>query len=303
MTNKRKETTLLDSSLNTGVLSLMNNKLYYKNYNIKVIYMQEYKQIYLFPNDKLYREKIDKDKCKLLNDLDLFINDKTTRKQFEDQNKPLFKNVIRSKIKLQRLVKCNSNDFKTFITLTFKDNITDLSIAYNRFRDFIKRTGKLQKNFKWVCVPEFQKSGRVHYHMITNIDLNNTDLIYKQEEEDKTYYHIKTWSQIIRNKKIDTLGFDSVELIKDKDGNDTKKICGYISKYMSKSYIEDCFYNKNRYYSSQNLIQPYDILIDLDNEKDKLKFETLMKDYEIIYSNDYLDNYDNTINFIELKKK
>ena len=72
---------------------------------------------------------------------------------------------------------------------------------------------------------------------------------------------------------------------------------------MTKSYIEDCFYNKNRYYSSQNLIQPYDILIDLDNEKDKLKFETLMKDYEIIYSNDYLDNYDNTINFIEVKKK
>lgn len=301
--SKENETTLLDSSLNTGVLSLMNNKLYYKNYNIKVIDMQEYKQIYLFPNDKLYSEKIYKDKCKLLNDLDLFSNDKTTRKQFEDQNKPLFKNVIRSKIKLQRLVKCNSNDFKTFITLTFKDNITDLSIAYNRFRDFIKRTGKLQKNFKWVCVPEFQKSGRVHYHMITNIDLYNTDLIYKQDEEDKTYYHIKTWSQIIRNKKIDTLGFDSVELIKDKEGNDTKKICGYISKYMTKSYIEDCFYNKNRYYSSQNLIQPYDILIDLDNEKDKLKFETLMKDYEIIYSNDYLDNYDNIINFIEVKKK
>ena len=43
--SKENETTLLDSSLNTGVLSLMNNKLYYKNYNIKVIDMQDYKQI------------------------------------------------------------------------------------------------------------------------------------------------------------------------------------------------------------------------------------------------------------------
>jgi hypothetical protein len=281
----------------------MNNKLYYKNYNIKVIDMQEYKQIYLFPNDKLYKEKIDKDKSKLLNDLDLFSNDKTTRKQFEDQNRPLFKNVIRSKIKLQRLVKCNSNDFKTFITLTFKDNITDLSIAYNRFRDFIKRTGKLQKNFKWVCVPEFQKSGRVHYHMITNIDLDNTDLIYKQEEEDKTYYHLKTWSQIIRNKKIDSLGFDSVELIKDKDGNDTKKICGYISKYMSKSYIEDCFFNHNRYYSSNNLIRPREILIDSKDHNDILKFQDIIKNSDIIYDNIYKDCFDNDIKFFEIKKK
>ena len=265
--------------------------------------MQEYKQVYLFPNDKLYKEKIDKEKNKLLNDLDLFSNDKATRRQFEDQNKPLFKNVIRSKIKLQRLVKCNSNDFKTFITLTFKDNITDLSTAYNRFRDFIKRTAKFQKNFKWVCVPEFQKSGRVHYHLITNIDLDNTDLIYKQEEEEKVYYHIKTWSKLIKNNKEYSLGFDCVELVKDKDGNDTKKLCGYISKYMSKSYIEDCFYNKNRYYSSQNLIQPYDIFIDTSNNEDNAKLEDLFKNYDIIYTNSYKDNFDNNITFIEIKKK
>lgn len=265
--------------------------------------MQEYKQIYLFPNDKLYKEKIEKEKNKLLNDLDLFSNDKATRRQYEDQNKPLFKNVIRSKIKLQRLVKCNSNDFKTFITLTFKDNITDLSIAYNRFRDFIKRTGKFQKDFKWVCVPEFQKSGRVHYHMITNIDLDNTDLIYKQVDLNNTYYHLKTWSQIIKNKKIDSLGFDSVELIKDKDGNDTKKICGYISKYMSKSYIEDCFYNHNRYYSSNNLIRPYEILIDIQDDKDRLIFEDIMKNSDIIYDNTYKDCFDNDITFIEIKTK
>ena len=122
--SKENETTLLDSSLNTVVLSLEQlNKIYYKNYNIKVIDMQDYKQIYIFPNVKVYREKIDNDKKLLFND-NLFNYDKKTRSSFSD-NKPLFKNVIRSKIKLQRLVKCNSNEFKTFITLTFKEDIKD----------------------------------------------------------------------------------------------------------------------------------------------------------------------------------
>lgn len=300
MKRQRKETTLLDSSLNTVLLSIEKlNKSYIKNYNIKVIDMQDYKQIYLFPRQKVYHEKMPKKEY--FNDLDLFNNDLMIRKQFQVNNKPLFKNVIRSKIKLQRLVKCNEKDFKTFITLTFKDNITDLSQAYKIFRSFIIRTSKLQKDFKWVCVPEFQKSGRVHYHLITNIDLDNTDLIYKQEEEDKIYYHISTWSRLIKNNQKYSLGFDCVELVKDKEGNDTKKLCGYIAKYMSKSYIEDCFYNKNRYYSSQNLIQPYDILIDTNDIEDNTRLEELFKNSDIIYTNSYKDNFDNDITFIEIK--
>ena len=301
MKSQIKETTLLDSSLNTVLLSIEKlNKSYIKNYNIKVIDMQDYKQIYLFPKQKTYHEKLPK-KEYILNDLDLFNNDSIIRKQFNSTDKPLFKNILRSKIKLQRLVKCNEKHFKTFITLTFKENITDLNKAYKIFRQFVIRTSKLQKDFKWVCVPEFQKSGRVHYHLITNIDLDNTDLIYKQQEQDKIYYHIKTWSKLIKNKKEYSLGFDCVELVKDKDGNDTKKLCGYISKYMSKSYIEDCFYNKNRYYSSQNLVQPYDILIDTTDINDSFKLENIFKNSDIIYTNTYKDYFDNDITFIEIK--
>ena len=299
---QNKETTLLDSSLNTVLLSIEKlNKSYIKNYNIKVIDMQDYKQIYLFPRQKSYREKMPKKDY--INDLDLFNNELNIRKQFNANDKPLFKNIIRSKIKLQRLVKCNEKHFKTFITLTFNQNITDLSEAYKIFRRFIIRTSKLQKDFKWVCVPEFQKSGRVHYHLITNIDLNNTDLIYKQEEKDKIYYHIKTWSKLIKNNQEYSLGFDCVELVKDKDGNDTKKLCGYIAKYMSKAYIEDCFYNKNRYYTSQNLIQPFDILIDTTDNEDNAKLKDLLKCSDIIYTNSYKDCFDNDITFIEIKKK
>ena len=72
---------------------------------------------------------------------------------------------------------------------------------------------------------------------------------------------------------------------------------------MSKSYIEDCFYNHKRYYSSKNLQRPTEILIDIENETDKLIFEDIMNNSDIIYDNTYKDSLDNDITFIEIKKK
>ena len=109
--------------------------------------------------------------------------------------------------------------------------------------------------------------------------------------------------KLVKNNQEYSLGFDCVELVKDKDGNDTKKLCGYIAKYMSKAYIEDCFFNRNRYYSSQNLNQPKEILIDTENEKDNLKLNSIMENADIIYDNTYKDCFDNDIVFLEIKKK
>lgn len=278
---QNKETTLLDSSLNTGQffkLPILNT---YKNYNIKVLDCKGYKQLYIYEKDKFKK-------------LDCIENDLSSKKHKPKEDNTIeFKNVIRSKIKLQRLAKCNEEHWKTFITLTFKDNITDLSKAYKLFRNFIKSINRVYKDFKWLCVPEFQKSGRVHYHLITNIELDNSHIIQTQEYNGNIYYHIKQWKN----------GFDCVELVKDKDGNDTKKLCGYIAKYMSKAYIEDCFFNKNRYYCSQNLIQPITYYIDLKNEKDINTLSDILSNTDLIYKNDYLDNYSNsTISFLEYKK-
>ena len=55
--------------------------------------MQDYKQIYLFPKQKTYHEKLPK-KEYIVNDLDLFNNDSIIRKQFYATDKPLFKNII-----------------------------------------------------------------------------------------------------------------------------------------------------------------------------------------------------------------
>jgi len=294
MTTK-KETTLLDSSLNTVPFSSKHTLNSYKKYSIKILDCKEYKQLYIFEKSKFYKYKDLEDNLHLLDyDKKLILNDNNYSSSLNTDNEVLFKNVIRSKIKLQRLAKSNCDSWKTFITLTFNENITDLSIAYKKFRNFTRSISRIKKDFKWLCVPEFQKSGRVHYHLVTNIDLEDQNIIFKQEFEGNIYFHTKQWQKN---------GFDCIESVKDKDGNDTKKICGYISKYMSKSYIEDCFFNRNRYYCSQNLNRPREILIDLDNEEDLNNYLKLINTCDAIYSNNYKDNFDNLITFIELREK
>ena len=52
------------------------------------------------------------------------------------------KNINRSKIELQKIIKTNEKAFKTFITLTFEDSINDIESAnkkFNIFRTKIKR--------------------------------------------------------------------------------------------------------------------------------------------------------------------
>ena len=303
--NNKKETTLLDSSLNTGRFLDIPNIKSHLNYTIKVIDCNDYKQVYIYPDVKSHiiggfeTENLRTNKfgpCESIS------HDPNSSK-VESENTIEFKNVMRSKLKLQRLAKANADTWKTFITLTFKDNIQDLTLAYNEFRKFIKRVNRIKKDFKWLCVPEFQKNGRVHYHLISNIDITDNELVYSQKQENDTiYYHLRHWSKnIIKNEPLG-LGFDKVELIQDKDGNDTKKICGYISKYMTKSYIENAFFNHNRYYSSQNLIRPREMIIELGNDKCSEYLSDIFKNYNIIYDNTYYDSFNEKIKFIELSK-
>lgn len=54
-----------------------------------------------------------------------------------------------------------------FLTLTFKDNVTDPKEAYNRFRSFNSHFLAPSPDFgDWICVKEPQKRGAWHYHLI-----------------------------------------------------------------------------------------------------------------------------------------
>ncbi len=88
-----------------------------------------------------------------------------------------YKNLTRAKNNLCRLIMTNEDIFKTFITLTFNENINNLDKANYEFNKFCRKVRRVFPNFSYIGVIEFQKNERIHYHLITNIDYNNNVLI------------------------------------------------------------------------------------------------------------------------------
>lgn len=254
---------LLDSSL-------ISNTKPKELYNIKLVNCNDYIQLYFQETKKINnKSKKDYEDLQLIKINNLNYNDNKKYKEIET------KNIIRSKLECQRLAKCNIKEWKTFITLTFADNIQDIGFANKKLNYFCLKIRRVFKNFKYLCIPEFQKRGAVHYHLLTNIDLTNNDLIYRQEDN-KKFFHIKYWNE----------GFTSVEGLQ----NDKRKIIGYISKYMTKD-IDNRLFGRRRYFYSQNLNKPKIEYLDIDNLRHKEYLENILQSKELIYQNNYINSY------------
>lgn len=256
-----------------------------KLYNIKLVDCGEYTMVYYY-NSKKMRNNNDNDdlnlKSKLINNYD-----SSNNKILVPSNKIEDRSIIRSKLECQRLAKANIKDWETFITLTFEENITDLESANKRFRYFIDKVKRVKKDFKYLCITEFQKRGATHYHLLTNISINDDKLIYSQEDN-KKFKHIKYWLD----------GFTSIEEIK----GDPKKVIGYISKYMTKD-IDNRLFNRHRYFYSRNLVRPKVSYIDLDTIKERNFYTKKIQDYSLIYQNEYINPYDNDkVEYLEFFK-
>lgn len=271
---------LLDSSL---IVDTKKSLLY----DIKLIKCGDYIQVYFLPSKKikpnssnnfdLKLRKIPKDPNDLKennSNYEVSPIDKATIEQ---------KNINRSKLECQRLAKANYQYWKTFITLTFEKNITNIKDANKRFRHFVNKIHRVEKDFKYLGVIEFQKRGAVHYHIFTNIDINDKRFIYEQEDN-KKFKHIKYW--------ID--GFTKVQSVSE----DIKKIVGYISKYMTKD-IDNRLFNSHRYFYSRNLIKPITNYIDSSNTKHLEFLTNLLANKKVIYENEYQNYFEEKIAFKE----
>lgn len=262
-----------------------------KPYDIKAIICGNYIQVYLYKNKKTTTKKQDKTELDLKKDKINYIfetdNKIPTNIKVPKEQKIEKKNITRSKLECQRLAKANTNDWQTFITLTFAENITDIETAQTRFKYFVDKVRRVKKDFKYLCITEFQKRGAIHYHLLCNISIDDTKLIYSQEDNPK-FKHIKYWND----------GYTSVEVVK----KDAKKIIGYIAKYMTKD-IDDRLFNRHRYFYSRNLTKPIENFIDLDKSIDNDFYQKIIQDKQLIYQNEYINPYDNEkVTFLEFKK-
>lgn len=275
--SKNELTSILDSKLISATL-----------YDIKIVNCGDYSQVYIYDNKKL-RKKTEKSPELELKKYKVESMLESTNKTTDLKLEPIIetRNIIRSKLECQRIAKANINEWQTFITLTFGENIQDVKVANKRFKYFIDKVRRVKPDLKYLCITEFQKRGAIHYHLLTNINIKDNSLIYSQEDNPK-FKHIKFWNE----------GFDSIEVMK----GDVKKIIGYISKYMTKD-IDNRLFCHRRYFYSQNLQHPKVNYINKDNSKEFNFYKKIIQDANLVYNDKYINPYDNTeVIFLEYLK-
>lgn len=209
---------ILDSSLKSRTIPKI-------CYDIKVIKCGKYKQ-YFKKNYKTIRQldgwEIEKNKNnnKLNEILNCSIDEnelfnKSTEIKKEISNKEIdVKNLQRSKNNMCRLIYANEEKFKSFITLTFEEDMRDIEKANIEFQKFIRKIKRVYHKFCYVAVPEFQKNERIHYHLITNIDYN--DILVINEN-----IALKKLKNTLGNKfNIDDFREENIKLKKNEKIND-----------------------------------------------------------------------------------
>ena len=275
---------LCSSLLDSSLISPTNRKKYY----IKVVDCGNYKQLYCY-NDLKIKNDENLEKNKKISSTYLFKEKNLSRKS--DLKFIEYKNISRSKFKLQRLVKANEEIFKTFITLTFKENIIDIENANRKFRYFIDTVRRKFDNFKYICVPEFQKRGAVHYHLLTNIPYDS-NLFFSDEKKIWSVKH-KSYT-IFKTLPFWKHGFSSIYSM------ENINVVGYLTKYMTKD-IDNRLFGRQRYLFSRNLIIPREYYIDCDNDRDFNYLLDFLNKSDVVYENTYVDLGNNEIDFLEFK--
>lgn len=153
---------------------------------------------------------------------------------------------------------CENHDkFHSFVTLTFGDQITDVDVANKCFvtwKDQISRYCKKNSGqFYYLGVPEFQKNGRVHYHVLTSLkhdqDIEKRELkrLWNPSErkyKEIEYYDLKYWNH----------GFSSSFDI-DGDTDDNFNVALYITKYLYKD-LDHRLFGRKKVLKSNNLEKP-----------------------------------------------
>lgn len=146
----------------------------------------------------------------------------------------------------------NSSDWHSFVTLTFKENVTDLSEANNILENWIRQIRRKYPEFKALGVPEFQKRGAVHYHFLTNLFVGGECLPLQDQSEDK--YDVLYWKH----------GFSSAFDLKLMD--DKFNCALYITWYLYKD-IDDRLFGRKKVLRVGKLKKP-DVFFLKQNDKE-----------------------------------
>jgi len=216
VTNKKK---IIDAIYKTDPITSTKTKVILCGHHIE-LYLYEQPLVL----NKPPKDKTDKPKEPRPWDFDLYI---ARRGEYRKRTKHRVVGQV------QRLIESNFDKNSIFLTLTFnnenKFDITDLKICNLKVHNFMARLKENFENLKYLIVPEFQKRGALHYHLIINIPFIEKTLIEKH------------WKY----------GFFKIKDIYRIEG-----IGSYFTKYLTKNSDDERLYGKRSFFTSKNLRRP-----------------------------------------------
>lgn len=180
----------------------------------------------------------------------------------------------------RRLALMNFSEKDTFMTLTFAENIQDITYADNEFKKFMKRFNyKYKRKGKFLAVREFQKRGAIHYHLLIDWKLPAT---LKKAELRSLERQIgaRVWGH----------GFVNLRSLRGRKNQDrpVDNVGAYLVKYMTKDLYQDKIDTKKIYMCSKNLKQP---LIFKQHEAVKLLDEVKINIQKEVFTNSYISEH------------
>lgn len=166
----------------------------------------------------------------------------------------------------------NKDKFEYFVTLTFdfKNEVYEHEKAVEKLKKWINNMKHQNKNMSYILVPEFHKSGRLHFHGLVG---NVPNWKLKKAINAKTGKPIITNGVHIYNLVNYNLGFTTISKIKS-----SEKVSFYISKYATKDLIT--LKSKKRYWYSRNLEKPKIVYDYIDTT-----LEEHFKNENVLYNN------------------
>lgn len=197
----------------------------------------------------------------------------------------------------------NYKRFNSCITLTFAPSrcnfdVTNVFECNARLNSYLTNLRQVNGDVDYIGVPEYQKNGDIHYHILCSLPLDCPSLprrrykVVKSKGKFKTmyYYDLPGWS----------FGWSYADSI-----DSTSKALNYITKYVTKDCVNsELPAGAHRFYSSHSLDRP--LIVDvLCDECDNFSFfdglecsksycskneEWNIMTYNIYFSPDDVDN-------------
>ena len=227
------------------------------------------------------------------------------KKEISDEQKKVNKENRRKQTLYQarnniiRLISANS-DLKSFITLTYKENMQDIKKSRKDLDIFFKRLRRVYRDLKYIWVMEYQQRGAIHFHILANIpiDISTVKSTQKKSMEQKQYeneFRDKFWQH----------GF--IDLRNIGEEKDIKNVGKYIACYLVQDILDLDLQGNRVYGYSKNLNKPVTRKLETkDSIEDLISLNgydlKFINQYDLYYRNKKNEEVKGQVNYFDYEK-